>query len=742
MLLAMATPQTDWRGTVRSAGAPVAGICVSNGRDVCRTDGAGRYTLPWDPDARFLWVRVPRGYRCTQWYAPTAERVSDEEVDFTLDPAPERAGDTFEIVHVTDIHVSVDHDDCAERRGDGVVVTKKSTGKAGRTALTRWEDLAADLAWVAAEEPAALAYVMTGDLTNNGILAEHEAVARAIEQAPLPAFCIPGNHDYMDEQALERNYERVLGPRYYSFDIGAVHFVALDWWELDRYPEAATRQRAWLANDFAELHATTPVVILSHDQLTDAFMAEWRAHRIIATFSGHRHATRVYFDGETQHFNGPTFMFGAYDHSPRSYRVARFNGDHVDIVTKAVRSGPASAHLSFAAIVAPRIDSPPEAPVVSANGGWAQFHGDAGRTGVAPQPIAPPLSRAWTAHLGEALNLGGAVAAGGAVFIGLQRENAPGGAVVALDAATGAERWRVPVAHSVKRSPAVADGLVVAATVSGEVIAVGVDSGEVVWRYQLGDPSRCWIYTAPVVHDGAVFLGEAFHFAAVELRTGRPRWVRTDFGDMAEFINMSSPAAMDDRVFVSFFWQEQNFAALDTTTGETLWTHRDGNRRAAMCGAAATAGRVFVTRVNSRLACIDAADGRVQWEARVGAIFSQATPCIAGDTVYAVGGLGRVQALDIDTGDTRWEWQAPRDALGETAPYMRATPNTIAPPVLAGQHLYVPSNCGRLSALDVESGREVWAHEFGVPLPGAPAASGNTLFVPAADGSLTAMVGA
>ena len=728
-----------WRGTVRAGDAPIAGVRVSNGRHVAVTDAAGAYMLPAEADARFLMLTTPRGYRADRWYASITDADPRDAVDFALEPDAARDGDSIAIIHATDIHVSVDHDDCDVRNGDSLLVSHHSTGKRGRFALTRWEDLAADLQWIAQREPDAVAFCLTGDLANSGIRPEHDAFARALAAAPLPAHCIPGNHDYMDEQALEKNYEAVLGPRYYSFDIGPVHFLAVDWWELDQYPQRAKRQRAWIDNDLAEQPPERAIVILSHDQLLADFFAPYRDRRILATLSGHRHATRVYDDGATWHVNTPTLMFGAYDHSPRCYRVVRFTDTDVRVETKTLHEDAAAARHTFVADRDAGLSTPATAPVVRTNGAWGQFHGDAGRSGVAPQEVAPPLTVAWTAHLGDALNLGGPAISGDTVIVGLQREDAPGGALVALDAVTGAERWRLPVANSIKRTPAVADGLAIACTVSGELIAADLNTGEVQWRYQLGDPSSCWIYTAPVVVDGVVCLGEAFHFAGVDLSTGEARWVRNDFGQLAEFINMSSPAADGGKVFASFFWQQTNFAALDATTGETIWSHDEGNRRAALGGAVAAHGRVYVSRVHMRLECLDADTGELYWRTRLGSVFSQASPCVTPDTVYAVGGLGKVQALDADTGEPRWQWQAV-DALLETAPYMRRTPNTVASPVLAGRFLYVPSNCGRLTALDVEVGEAVWQHEFGAPLPGAPAASGNTLFVPAADGSLTALV--
>jgi hypothetical protein len=49
--------------TRRAAGDPgIAGVLVSNGRDVVKTDAAGRYTLPIDDEESIIFVIKPTGY--------------------------------------------------------------------------------------------------------------------------------------------------------------------------------------------------------------------------------------------------------------------------------------------------------------------------------------------------------------------------------------------------------------------------------------------------------------------------------------------------------------------------------------------------------------------------------------------------------------------------------------------------------------------------------------------------------
>jgi hypothetical protein len=105
--------------------------------------------------------------------------------------------------------------------------------------------------------------------------------------AKAPLYIVPGNHDVsnaigfykamqplVDKTALVEIYNRMLRPTkprslgtyeysrdrvLYSHDVGGVHFVFLTIW-----PDSIAR--AWMERDLTRISATTPVVIVTHDQ--------------------------------------------------------------------------------------------------------------------------------------------------------------------------------------------------------------------------------------------------------------------------------------------------------------------------------------------------------------------------------------------------------------------------------------------------------------------------------------------
>ena len=109
-------------------GGGVEGVCVSNGREVVRTDEAGRYELPRFDEVPYVWVTVPAGY------APMGHfyrRPTVAAVDFMLRGYGESAGEVFSFVQISDMHISTEQRSLPEDfRGDLRWVLEEVGGEA------------------------------------------------------------------------------------------------------------------------------------------------------------------------------------------------------------------------------------------------------------------------------------------------------------------------------------------------------------------------------------------------------------------------------------------------------------------------------------------------------------------------------------------------------------------------------------------------------------------------------------
>ena len=229
---------------------PVPGVIVSNQLDVVATDAAGRYRLPAD-EKTIVFVSVPTDW---QTVGPSWRAVAgSDSISFGL--RGERQPRSFRFIHASDTHIDSAHVERVRRFG----VLDDSL----RPALT----------------------LIAGDLIYDSMSQQEPRARRFFEQflaemkLRAPYWTVPGNHDHFGVIQSRSHvpathplynrgmYRHYLGPEYYSFNYGGVHFIGLDTVQPDDsayYGGVDSLQLAWLTRDVAALPASTPVVIFAH----------------------------------------------------------------------------------------------------------------------------------------------------------------------------------------------------------------------------------------------------------------------------------------------------------------------------------------------------------------------------------------------------------------------------------------------------------------------------------------------
>ena len=231
------------------------GVAVSNQDVVVRTDANGAFTMARGATG-IVFVTVPNGYRSVgPFWRPAAETL-----EFALAVTP--AVREFSFVHASDTHIA--------------------PASVERTRRLR--------TLVDSIRPAFA--LITGDLVRDALrVPEAEAVGyyelfvKETSAFATPLRTVPGNHEIFGiERHLSlvsakhplygRNmYRKYLGPEYYSFDFGGVHFVGLnsiDIEDLWYYGGIDSVQLAWLERDLALVRPETPVVTFNHIPFTTA----------------------------------------------------------------------------------------------------------------------------------------------------------------------------------------------------------------------------------------------------------------------------------------------------------------------------------------------------------------------------------------------------------------------------------------------------------------------------------------
>jgi hypothetical protein len=208
-------PPVRVRGLLRGNGRGIPRVAVSDGLDVVATDASGRFELVTSADRDFVHVTVPAGWRVptnptgtARFYSPIALDQTEMDMVFELDPL-DRTDERHTLILLGDIQT----EDAGEMQG----FHQQSV-----------PDIRATVAALGDQEVFRIA---CGDIMfdNLGLYPDYE---RGVHDMGVPFFQVVGNHDLDQGGATDvlstRTFQSHFGPRHYSFERGAVHYVVLD----------------------------------------------------------------------------------------------------------------------------------------------------------------------------------------------------------------------------------------------------------------------------------------------------------------------------------------------------------------------------------------------------------------------------------------------------------------------------------------------------------------------------------
>jgi outer membrane protein assembly factor BamB len=220
-----------------------------------------------------------------------------------------------------------------------------------------------------------------------------------------------------------------------------------------------------------------------------------------------------------------------------------------------------------------------------------------------------------------------------------------GGHVVAR----GRHEWTVE-ASGVGFTPTVACGTLYAHVGPG-VVALDPATGEERWRVESAAVSPGLGRAMPTAVDGTLYLGTEV-VVALDERTGERRWV----GRFPEDTETQGLAASADAVVAAAAFAHDGYGYLAgfAPDGTRRWTIRPEPIRHFLAGPALADGTAYVATDRGTLLAVDAESGVVEWRAAVDDELETGL-AVRDETVFAPAGTqGFVRALDAATGEEHW----------------------------------------------------------------------------------------
>ncbi len=334
-------------GKVSASGKGIAGVAVTDGINLTTTSEDGRYELPSNNTAEFVYISIPAGYHfpakqgCAAFYQRISGKTGSFNADFTLD--------------------ALGSDDTKHQ----FVVWADTQMISKEDATLLKTQSAPDLKNLVKSLPAGTLIhgIGCGDLVWDKfeLYADYK---EALEITGVPFFNVIGNHD-IDLDARTDDYSSVtfkkqFGPTYYSFNRGKIHYVTLDdVFFIGKNKEyigyITETQLKWLEQDLALVSPGSTVVVSMHipsdtgaarrydkkEELGGTVSNRKQLYKILEPFnvhimSGHTHVNeKVVAEKRIEHVHGT--VCGAWwtgpictDGSPTGYAVYEVNGPEIE----------------------------------------------------------------------------------------------------------------------------------------------------------------------------------------------------------------------------------------------------------------------------------------------------------------------------------------------------------------------------------------------------------------------------
>lgn len=276
----------------------LAGVAVSNGHEVVLTDESGRYELPVY-DGMTVFVTKPAGYitpvdegHFPQFFYHHVPEGSPELRFGGIEPTgPLPQAINFPLLMSRESKEM----DCAVI-GDTQTYSNRELGYLR-------DGVVADLA--ARDDLDQCGALIVGDVAGDD-LGIYPRLKKVMSLAGVPVRAVPGNHDLdfdaTDDDHSFDTYRREIGPAYYSYDVGDVHFIGLDNVRYPCTPEVdnadgrhgfcddpadhpryngviGEEQLAWVAQDLEHVPMDKLVVIATHIPLVGFLDNESTQHQ-------------------------------------------------------------------------------------------------------------------------------------------------------------------------------------------------------------------------------------------------------------------------------------------------------------------------------------------------------------------------------------------------------------------------------------------------------------------------------
>jgi outer membrane protein assembly factor BamB len=204
-----------------------------------------------------------------------------------------------------------------------------------------------------------------------------------------------------------------------------------------------------------------------------------------------------------------------------------------------------------------------------------------------------------------------------------------------------------PVIDAVNKNAAVYFG-----SSDGNLYALDAATGALKWKFK----TKGIIHTSPAIYNGIVYIGSwDTYLYAIDAQTGKEKWkFKTQNQPVYHLLEgiQASADVYDSVVYIGA--RDGYFYAINANTGALLWKYSADNSWVLTTAAIQDGTVYFGTSDSYMFLALDAKTGKEKYRMKAnGYVYS--SPAIAGNTAYFGDFTGKLFALDLNSSGKKWK---------------------------------------------------------------------------------------
>lgn len=262
------------------------------------------------------------------------------------------------------------------------------------------------------------------------------------------------------------------------------------------------------------------------------------------------------------------------------------------------------------------------------------------------------------------------------------------GTIIALASADGKKRWEKKITSEVLSPPVSASGTVIVQTADGKLIALSADTGKRKWNYRRQEPSLSLRGTSsPIIFQGIVITGFASgNIVAVRIADGRVLWeipvvYPRGRNEIERLVDIDVPAIIGKDLLFSAGYQGK-LVAINLRTGRMEWSKKFSTHT----GMGLDDQNIYLSDDSGNIVAFDQRTGASLWKQSQFTGRGVTAPAVLGKHLVVGDYQGYVHILDKDIGVQVGRYRLSSDAI-------------VSRPVTQDDTLYVNNMGGDIAAL-------------------------------------------